>query len=51
MLGYPSSVDEEGRKTLLIDPEGAAIVQTIYEKYAAGEGYRAIANYLNKQGL
>lgn len=50
MLGYCSGVDEEGRKTLIIEPEGAAIVQVIYEKYAAGEGYRAIANYLNKQG-
>lgn len=50
MLGYRSGVDEEGRKTLIIEPEGAAIVQVIYEKYAAGEGYRAIANYLNKQG-
>lgn len=50
MLGYRSGVDEEGRKTLIIDPDGAAIVQVIYEKYAAGEGYRAIANYLNKQG-
>ncbi len=50
MLGYRSGVDEEGRKTLIIEPEGASIVQVIYEKYAAGEGYRAIANYLNKQG-
>lgn len=50
MLGYYCGVDEEGRKTLLIEPKGAAIVRTIFTKYASGEGYRAIANYLNRQG-
>lgn len=51
MLGYRSGTDDEGRKTLIIEPEEAKIVRTIFTKYAAGEGYRAIANYLNRHGF
>ncbi|MBP2098921.1 site-specific DNA recombinase [Enterococcus rivorum] len=49
-LGYVSGVDENGQKQLVIEPEEAKIVQVIYAKYLGGDGYKAIANYLNRQG-
>ena len=49
-LGYVSGVDEQGQKQLVIEPEEAKIVQFIYAKYLGGEGYKAIANFLNRQG-
>ena len=49
-LGYVSGVDENGQKQLVIEPEEAKIVQLIYANYLGGKGYKAIANYLNRQG-
>ena len=49
-LGYVSGVDENGSKQLIVEPEEAKIVQLIFAKYLGGEGYRAIANYLNRHG-
>lgn len=49
-LGYISGEDATGKKQLLIEPEEAKIIQLVYAKYLGGEGYRAIANYLNRQG-
>ncbi|WP_254907298.1 MULTISPECIES: recombinase family protein [unclassified Enterococcus] len=48
-LGYISGEDEYGEKQPIIEPDEAKIVQLIYSKYMIGEGYRAIANYLNRQ--
>ena len=50
MLGYVSTVDDEGRKQLVIQEEEAVIVRKIYQDYANGKGYRAIANDLNRLG-
>lgn len=49
-LGYISGLDSDGRKQLIIQEEEAAIVRLIFHKYLAGDGYRAIANSLNRQG-
>ena len=49
-LGYVSGVDANGKKQLIIEAEEAKIVQLIFAKYLGGEGYRAIANYLNRHG-
>lgn len=38
------------KKQLVIEPEEAKIVRLIYAKYLGGAGYRAIANFLNRQG-
>ncbi|HIY58924.1 MAG TPA: recombinase family protein [Candidatus Tetragenococcus pullicola] len=49
-LGYVSGMDEHGNKQLIVEPEEAKIVRLIYSKYLEGNGYRAIANFLNRQG-
>lgn len=49
-LGYISGVDEKGMKQLIVEPTEAKVVQLIYAKYLEGNGYRAIANDLNRQG-
>ncbi|EMF0501461.1 recombinase family protein [Enterococcus hirae] len=49
-LGYVSGIDTNGQKQLVIEPEEAKIVRLIYAKYLGGAGYRAIANFLNRQG-
>ncbi|RXW53452.1 recombinase family protein, partial [Enterococcus faecium] len=49
-LGYVSGIDANGQKQLVIEPEEAKIVRLIYAKYLGGAGYRAIANFLNRQG-
>lgn len=49
-LGYISGEDENGRKQLIIEEQEAKVVRLIFAKYLGGEGYRAIANYLNRQG-
>ncbi|MGG5342099.1 recombinase family protein [Enterococcus sp. AZ192] len=49
-LGYVSGVDNDGKKQLLIEPKEAELVQLIYSKYLSGQGYRSIANELNKRG-
>lgn len=50
MLGYRSEKDDEGKKILSIEPKEAEIVKLIFTKYLSGNGYRAIANALNKLG-
>lgn len=56
MLGYQTKIIREGsnrrdRQTELeIVPEEAATVRYIYELYASGQGLRAIANRLNREG-
>ena len=50
MLGYRSDRDENGMKILTIEPKEAQVVQMIFSKYLEGNGYRAIANTLNKMG-
>lgn len=49
-LGYVSGINQQGRKCLVVQKEEAAIVRLIFERYLAGNGYKAIANYLNRQG-
>lgn len=49
-LGYISGLDEKGMKQLVVEPTEAKIIQLIYAKYLEGNGYRAIANELNRQG-
>ncbi|EDO1223660.1 recombinase family protein [Listeria innocua] len=49
-LGYISGTDEQGSKQLIVEKDEAKIVQLIYAKYMGGEGYRSIANFLNRQG-
>ncbi|MGO4928019.1 recombinase family protein [Fundicoccus sp. Sow4_F4] len=38
------------RKILVIEPKEAKVVKLIFQKYLGGDGYRAIANSLNKMG-
>lgn len=49
-LGYVSDIDADGKKYLRIEPDEARIVQMIFKQYIGGNGYRAIANQLNRQG-
>lgn len=49
-LGYVSGIDDNGRKQLIVEPDEAKTVQLIFAKYLGGEGYRAIANHLNRHG-
>lgn len=51
MLGYISSEDESGQKALVVEPEEAKIVQTIFALSLEGKGYRSIANTLNKMDM
>ena len=46
-LGYVLGTD----KKFVIDPEGAAIVRQVFERYARGETQAEIVNSLNAQGL
>ena len=46
-LGYKTGPD----KRFVIDPEGAAIVQQVFERYAQGESQAEIIRSLNDQGL
>lgn len=50
MLGYVSGTTQDGLKTLEIEPEEAKIVQHIFTRYSHGQGYRAIANEINRLG-
>lgn len=50
-LGYVSGKDSDGKKQLIIEPKEAEIVRLIFSHYLLGEGYRAIANRLNRRGL
>ncbi|CVK20675.1 recombinase family protein [Sporomusa sphaeroides] len=54
-LGYCSVEDSGGtgkkRKTrLVVVPEEAVIIKKIFDLYAAGKGFRAIATQLNREG-
>ena len=54
-LGYKTvevpGGDRKNKKTMLaIVPEEAIIVRKIFESYASGKGFRAIANQLNREG-
>lgn len=54
-LGYKTTElpggDRKNKKTTLaIVPEEAVIVRKIFESYAVGKGFRAIANQLNREG-
>ena len=54
MLGYKAKSDEEdskGSTKLVIVPEEAEIVQTIFNMYAAGNGLKVIVNKLNGQNI
>jgi site-specific DNA recombinase len=56
ILGYETvttAFHSKRRKTteLRIVPEEARIVKHIFNMYAAGQGYKAITNFLNKNGL
>lgn len=50
MLGYVSGIDKEGLKILEVEPEEAKVVQHIFSRYSQGQGYRAIANEINRLG-
>lgn len=54
VLGYDvvkTGIEEKGKSSRLeINQEEAKIVQLIFDMYAKGNGYKAIANALNKQG-
>ncbi|MGF2146368.1 recombinase family protein [Vagococcus fluvialis] len=50
MLGYVSGKNKEGLKILEVEPEEAKIVQHIFTRYSQGQGYRAIANEINRLG-
>ncbi|WP_288394125.1 recombinase family protein [uncultured Vagococcus sp.] len=50
MLGYVSGKNKEGLKILEVEPEEAKIVQHIFSRYSQGQGYRAIANEINRLG-
>ncbi len=50
-LGYISGQDDNGQKQLIIQEEEAQIVRLIYTRYLGGDGYRMIANLLNRRGL
>lgn len=54
-LGYktvevPGGDRKNKKTTLVIVPEEAVIIRKIFELYAAGKGFRAIANQLNREG-
>lgn len=49
-LGYTSGTDENGRKQLIVQPDEAKIVKLIYAKFLEGDGYKQIADFLNRQG-
>ncbi|MCK8061336.1 MULTISPECIES: recombinase family protein [unclassified Fusibacter] len=53
MLGYRSVVDEDTSKSqLTIIEDEAYVIRLIYSMYADGKGgYKAIANYLNRNGF
>ena len=53
MLGYqmvPDEDDPRGGGKLVIVPEEAETVRQIFDRYAAGLGYKAIVNRLNAEG-
>lgn len=54
VLGYDvvkTGIEEKGQSSRLeVNQEEANIVKTIFDMYAKGNGYKAIANALNKQG-
>lgn len=50
MLGYVSGINQDGVKVLKIEPEEAKIVRHIFLRYSQGQGYRAIANEINRLG-
>ena len=54
VLGYDimkTGIEEKGKATRLeVNPKEAEIVKLIFEMYAKGNGYKAIANALNKKG-
>jgi recombinase/recombinase-like zinc beta ribbon protein len=50
VFGY-DNVGPKGAKRRVPNPEKAAIVVEIYERYARGEGYRSIAWALNARGV
>ncbi|MBQ8238297.1 MAG: recombinase family protein [Oscillospiraceae bacterium] len=47
--GYMKDPDQKGH--LLIDPEAASVVRTIFTLYAEGHGKQAIARILNQKGI
>lgn len=49
-LGYTSGTDENGRKQLIVQPDEAKIVKLIYARFLEGDGYKQIADFLNRQG-
>ena len=49
VLGYDRSSDKT--RELIINEAEASIVREIYNRYASGQGYRAIANALNRSGF
>ena len=54
VLGYDimkTGIEEKGKATRLeVNPKEAEIVKLIFEMYAKGNGYKAIANALNQKG-
>ena len=54
VLGYDRLIDEKAEKKtmkIIINEEEKVIIETIYEMYLGGYGYKAITNKLNKEGL
>lgn len=45
-FGYQRGAD----RRLVIEPVGAAVVRSIYERVASGQGFGAVANWLNDTG-
>lgn len=55
MLGYDRVLDETSKKKntmkIVFNPKEKLIIETIYEMYLGGYGYKAITNKLNKEGF
>jgi site-specific DNA recombinase len=55
VLGYDRVIDETSKKKntmkIVFNPKEKLIIETIYEMYLGGYGYKAITNKLNKEGF
>ncbi|MHA3067258.1 recombinase family protein [Lacticaseibacillus saniviri] len=50
VLGYEPVIDEDGKRNLAVVEDEASIIRFMFNAYAQGLGYRAIANRANKMG-
>lgn len=49
--GFTTERQDDGTSRILVVPEQAAVVERIFQLYAAGDGCKAIAHALNREGL